>query len=143
MLPARWTASGGSSQDVPFSFDARGDGTGLLFATLGPGGEAFRGHYVLLQHATAGGLVTEVQDGWSAPEWTVWEKTPDGQWMAEATSDGDFAHFYTGRVVAYLPGDAGHAMRCRFVLEQPDEGFLAGGKGECQTSDGGRVDLEF
>ncbi len=143
MLPARWTAPDGRSEEVPFSFDAEGSSTGQLFTTLGRGGEHFRGSYVLLEQSTQGHLVTEVYEGWSTPEWTVWEKEPDGHWTAEATTFGDFASFYTGRVVAYLPGSEGHAMRCRFTLSRPGEGFLAGGRGECQTSDGGAVDLTF
>lgn len=143
MLPARWTAADGRSEEVPFSFDAEGDSSGLLFTTLGAGGEHFRGNYVLLQQSTQGHLVTEVYDGWSTPEWNVWEKEPDGHWTAEAASYGGFAHFYTGRVVAYLPGSLGHAMRCRFTLKQPSGGFLAGGTGECQTSDRSAVDLSF
>jgi len=63
--------------------------------------------------------------------------------MAEATTYGDFANFYTGGVVAYLPGSEGHAMRCRFTVNQPSGGFLDGGTGECQTSDGSTLDLNF
>ena len=143
MLPAHWTAADDRSEAVPFSFEAEGSSTGLLFTTLGAGGELFRGSYVLLQESTQGHLVTAVYDGWSTPEWSLWQKQPDGHWTAEATSYGDFAHFYTGKVVAYLPGSEGHAMRCRFTLNRPSGGFLEGGTGECQTSDGSRVDLEF
>ena len=143
LLPARWTPAAGPSVEVPFSFEAGGSSAGELFTTLGAGGERFRGRYLLLEESTAGHLVTQVYDGWSAPEWSVWEREPDGGWTAEATSYGDFARFYTGRVVAYLPGSAGHAMRCRFSLSRPGDGFLGGGTGECQTSDGGRVDLAF
>jgi len=146
MLPARWTPAGGSresSEEVPFTFDGEGTSTGLLSTTLGRGGEHFRGSYVLLQESTQGHVVTAVYDGWSTPEWDLWEKDPDGQWTAMATSFGDFADFYTGKVVAYLPGSKGHAMRCRFTLNQPEAGFVEGGTGECQTSDGGAVALEF
>jgi hypothetical protein len=143
MLPALWTPPDESSREVPFAFEGEGAGTGMLFTTLGRGGEHFRGRYVLLEDSTEGHLVTAVYDGWSAPEWNIWEKEPDGQWTAEATSYGDFADFYTGRVVAYLPGSEGHAMRCRFTLNEPQGGFLKGGKGECQTTRGSRLDLEF
>jgi len=142
-LPARWATAEGRSLDVPFTFEAESASAGVLFTTLGPGGESFRGSYVLLQDATAGHVVTAIYDGWSAPEWELWEKQPDGQWMAEATRFGDFANFYTGQVLAYLSGSRGDAMRCRFRLGNPDAGFLGGGAGECQASDGGRVDLDF
>ena len=143
MLPARWMPAEGPSQEVPFSFEGEGTSEGLLFTTLGKGGEHFRGRYVLLEQSTQGHLVTEVYDGWSTPEWNVWKKEPDGHWTATATTFGDFANFYTGKVVAYLPGNEGHAMRCRFTLTRPQGGFLAGGTGECQTSDGSTVALQF
>jgi hypothetical protein len=143
MLPARWTAPDGHSEEVPFSFEAQSANGGLLITTLGRGGEHFRGSYTLVQKSTQGHLVTEVYNGWSAPEWDVWKNDGDGHWTAEATSYGDFAHFYTGKVVAYMPGSKGHAMRCRFTLSEPSRGFLAGGSGECQTSDKSTVELRF
>jgi hypothetical protein len=143
MLPARWTAPDGSSQEVPFSFDAVSSETGGMFTTLGKGGEHFRGLYVRVEQSTQGHLVSEVYDGWSAPEWEVWQKDPDGHWTALATSYGEFAHFYTGKVVATLSGSENHSMRCRFTLANSQSDLLQGGKGECQVSDGGRIDLEF
>jgi hypothetical protein len=34
-------------------------------------------------------------------------------------------------------------MRCRFTVNRPSGGFLDGGTGECQTSDGSTLDLSF
>lgn len=45
--------------------------------------------------------------------------------------------------MATLNGGEKHAMRCRFTLKEPQAGLLRGGKGECQFSDGGRVELDF
>jgi len=73
----------------------------------------------------------------------MWEHGPDGGWIATGTSYGDFAHFYTGRVVATLTGSEQHSMRCQFTLKAPETGLLAGGAGECQISDRGRVQLQF
>lgn len=143
MLAARWIPLEGPSQEVPFSFEGEGTSTGFLFTTLGKGGEHFRGSYVLLQESTQGHLVTAIYDGWSTPEWNLWEKEPDGHWTAKATTYGEFADFYTGKVVAYLPGSRGDAMRCRITLNQPEGGFLTGGSGACQTTSGSRVDLDF
>jgi len=143
LLPARWTDAEGRSQEVPFSFEARNTTSGELFTTLGKGGEHFRGPYVLLQDSTKGHLVTEIYDGWSSPEWEDWEQEPDGDWIATAKSYGEFAHFYTGKVVASLTGSEGHVMRCRLSLPRPDLGLLGGGEGSCQTSDRSRIDLEF
>lgn len=143
MLPARWTAADGTSQEVPFSYESQSDTHGVMYATLGKGGEHFRGSYVRVEKSTKGHLVTAVYDGWSSPEWQVWEHDPDGEWTATATSYGDFAHFYSGKVVATLTGSEHHLMRCHFTLKAPEAGLLGGGEGECQISDRGRVHLQF
>jgi hypothetical protein len=143
MLPARWSAPDGRSEEVPFSFEVENAETGLLSTTLGKGGERFRGPYVRVERSTQGELVTEVYNGWSSPEWEVWHHDADGHWTATAKSFGDFADFFTGKVVATLSGSENHAMRCQFTLTNPPGGWLHGGTGECQVSDGARVDLDF
>jgi hypothetical protein len=143
MLPARWIDPASGSQPVPFSFEQESDTAGVMFTTLGNGGEHFRGRYVRVEKSTQGRFVTEIYDGWSAPEWEVWQHEPDGDWTETASSTGDFAHFYSGRVVASLRGSEGHSMRCRFSLDHPEGGLLAGGEGDCQISDGGQVSLDF
>ena len=143
MLRARWTAPDGRTLAVPASFEAESSERGMIFTTLGQGGEHFRGVYVRVEKSTKGHLVTEVYDGFSAPEWQVWNHDPDGDWTATATSYGDFAHFYTGRVLASLSGSEGHSMRCRFDLNVPLAGLSEGGTGECQVSDGGTLALSF
>jgi len=143
MLPARWSTDDGPSQEVPFSYEVESDDRGLLETTLGKGGEHFRGPYVRVEESTKGEWVTEVYNGWSSPEWEAWHHDADGEWTATAKSFGDFADFYTGKVVATLRGSENHAMRCRFTLTDPEAGWEEGGKGECQVSDGARVDLDF
>jgi hypothetical protein len=143
MLPARWTDAEGHSQEVPFSFEAETATQGEMITTLGRGGEHFRGPYVRLEASARGQLVTEIYDGFASPEWEDWKREPDGDWTAAAKSFGDFAEFYTGKVVATLKGSEGHSMRCRLSLSDPVGGLLRGGSGTCQVSDGGRVDLEF
>lgn len=143
MLPAYWTSPNGRRQAVPFSFDTINAETGKMFTTLEKGGEHFRGIYVRVEASTEGHLVTEVYNGWSSPEWEIWQHDPDGNWSATATSFGDFAHFYTGKVVATLEGSEENSMRCRFTLANPHTGLLRDGKGVCQISDGGRIELDF
>ncbi len=143
LLPARWFAPDGRDIEVPFSFEVENSKAGMLVTTLGKGGEHFRGRYVRVEQSTKGELVTEVYDGWSGPEWEVWRRDADGEWTASAKSFGDFADFYTGKVVATLSGSENHAMRCRFTLKDPQGGWLHGGTGECQISDGSRVELDF
>jgi uncharacterized protein len=143
MLPASWTPPDGPGQEVPFSFEAESATAGTMSTTLGPGGEHFHGTYVRLEKSTQGHLVTAVFNGWSSPEWEVWEHDSDGHWTATDVSYGEFARFYTGKVLATLRGSEGSAMRCQMILKAPQKGLLGGGSGSCQISDGGRIALDF
>jgi hypothetical protein len=145
MLPARWTPPRGESQAVPFSFESQGrdTGQGTMHTTLGAGGERFEGDYLRIQKSTKGELVTAMSISWSGPEWELWKHNADGSWTEEGVSVGEFARFYTGKLIATLQGDRGHSMRCQLSLKDAEGGLLAGGKGHCQVTDGGTIDLEF
>lgn len=143
MLPARWTRKDGHAEEVPFSFESQSESAGTMSTTLGRGGEHFRGDYVRVEKSTKGHLVTAVYDGWSSPEWEVWDHDAEGHWKAAGVSFGEFARFYTGKVLATLRGSEGNSMRCQLTLRQPQSGLLGGGSGACQVSDGGSLLLEF
>lgn len=145
VLPAYWTPPQGSRQPVPFSFESQGDDTaqGTMHTTLGQGGERFEGSYLRIQESTKGELVTAMSVAWSGPEWQLWKHDADGDWTQEGVSVGEFARFYDGKVTATLRGDRGHAMRCQFVLKDPEAGLLQGGTGRCQVTDGGALSLAF
>lgn len=143
MLPARWTPRDGKTVAVPFSYEARSEEAGTLFTTLGKGGRRFQGKYVRVEKSTKGHLITAIYDGWAGPEWEAWQHDADGRWTATGVSLGDFTHFYTDRVVAVLSSSDGGSMRCQITLQQPRVGFLGGGSGSCQITDGGRLTLEF
>lgn len=145
MLEATWTPKDGLGMTVPFSYESdRPDhNRGEMFTTLGRGGAHLHGPYTLVEQSTKGHLVTEVYNGFGAPEWATWDHDAQGHWTATNVSFGDFAHFYTGQVVASLRSQSGLAMRCRLQLNRPDRGLLEGGTGHCQLSDGGTVDLSF
>jgi hypothetical protein len=148
LLPARWTppqAGDAASQEVPFSFESFGgdEGQGRMETTLGDGGEHFAGDYLRIQQSTKGDLVTAMSVGWSGPEWQLWKPNGEGGWIQEGVSVGEFADFYTGKVVAKLRGDRGNAMRCHFTLKDPGAGLLEGGTGRCQVTDGGKLELAF
>jgi hypothetical protein len=143
MLPAQWKPPGGQAEPVPFSFEAATSSTGTMSTTLGRGGQQFHGSYVLVEKSTKGHLVTAIYDGFSSPEWEMWEHDPDGQWTQTGVSYGDFARFYTGKLVATLAGNQGASMRCQLAMKAPQRGLLAGGSGACQISDGGRLSLDF
>jgi hypothetical protein len=143
MLPAQWTPASGTSRPVPFSFEAESPSHGTMSTTLGAAGEQFHGPYVRVEKSSRGHLVTAVYDGWSSPEWQMWTAEPDGGWTETGVSVGEFAAFYTGKVVATLSGGRGHSMRCQLSLNDPEGGLLGGGSGRCQVSDGGSLSLEF
>lgn len=143
MMTAHWTSLEGQSLEVPFRFESMSNEHGVLFTTLGPGGEHFSGPYVLAESSTQGKLVTEVWNGMSSPEWAVWDQDAQGNWHAEATSFGAFAHFYSGKAVASMKGSLGDSMRCQLHLLEPAKGPLAGGTGECQTTLRDHIALSF
>ncbi|MDX1385626.1 MAG: hypothetical protein R3190_18380, partial [Thermoanaerobaculia bacterium] len=82
-------------------------------------------------------------DGWSSPEWETWTHDSEGHWTPTGVSFGEFARFYTGKVVATLSSRDGISMRCQITLREPQSGLLGGGSGACQISDGGKLSLEF
>jgi len=48
---------------------------------------------------------------------------------------------FPGKITAFLSGDKGNDMKCKFRLSDPVLGFKGGGFGLCQTSDGRVVDI--
>jgi hypothetical protein len=141
VLPALWIAPDGRRLEVPFSFVGSG-GSGEVFTRLGPGGEEFRGPWVAVGVADAPGLVERTYDAWASTEWEAWNSAPgSGEWHATGGSVEEFATFYGGKAVATLAGSAGHSVRCIFEPADSAEAGLAGGRGACQISDGGRIAL--
>ena len=58
----------------------------------------------------------------------------------------DFISFernYTGKIVAGLSSSEGHAIRCKFRVNDPQVGFISGGSGACQVSLGGHILVHF
>jgi hypothetical protein len=145
MMRARYTPPGGSPEAIPFTYESQDAdrSSGVMVATLGRGGAHLRGPYTRVEASTQGQLVTEVWDGFGAPEWNTWTHDAQGNWVATGAAFGEFAHFYTGKVVAYLKSPDGPKMRCQIELNEPAEGLLGGGSGSCQVSNGGRVELSW
>ena len=75
------------------------------------------------------------------PRWHPWE--PFGPPWVEEGDHTTFVRNYSGKVVATLFGDKDNTMRCRFQLTNPEAGLSSGGVGECQISNGGKIDVEF
>jgi len=141
MMSARWTPSGGVTQSVPISWESSSSSHGTMHATLGKGGEHFNGKYVRIELGQPKAVVTNIYTDWNSEIWNgyVWDPVVEGEVL-----DYDvFVNHYSGKVLATLFGDRGNSMRCRFTLQDPERGLLQGGVGECQVSDGGKLDVEF
>ncbi len=153
IISARWTAHQQQMAPVTLSWESESTSHGRMFTTLGAGGEHFRGGYVRVTAQTKVEVVQPIIGGWG-PVWTSfdWGRPVDPWWWgpdsaaSEAYGTAYYSGFvtrYTGSVVASLYGDRTHSMRCRFTLNEPQQGLVGGGVGECQTSDGGVIDANF
>ena len=152
IIAARWTAAGAETVPVTLSWESADDTHGHIFATLGPGGEHYRGQYVRVTQETHVNTIAPIVGAWG-PVWSgyAWGPSVDPWWWGPGAMPGvygaeyysGFVRAYTGKVVATLFGNHGHSMRCRFSLNDPIEGLVGGGVGRCQTSDGSQLDAQF
>jgi len=152
IIAARWTPPHQATVPVTLSWESSDDTHGHIFATLGAGGEHFHGQYVRVTQQTEVDAIAPIVGGWG-PIWSgyAWGPGVDPWYWGAPGVPGaygsayysGFVTAYTGKVVATLFGNHGHSMRCRFTLNEPYEGLIGGGVGECQTSDGAEIDAEF
>jgi len=152
IIAARWTPPDGDTAPVTLSWDSVDDTHGKMFATLGAGGEHYRGQYVRVTTQTHVNSIAPIVGAWG-PVWSgyAWGPGVDPWWWGPGAMPGaygsayysGFVTAYTGKVVATLFGNHGHSMRCRFTLNDAAEGLVGGGVGECQTSDGSQLDAQF
>lgn len=124
---------------------------GDLMVTF-PSGERFHGSFVRISDGLKITHGMSVFDAWSMAK--VWPTGVGlgyygvpGEWggWGEYTTP-DFASFerdYTGKIVGALSSDQGHAIRCKFRVNDPQVGFISGGSGACQVSLGGHILLRF
>lgn len=127
-------------ENVKFEFRSDVSGEGGKLSTKLAGGESFSGRYVQITSTTREHVIAPLFQRWP-PFWNDWGPfgTP---WFA----GNDYTTFrtnYSGKVVATLFGDRGDTMRCRFRLSDPPAGLSGGGAGECQPSNGGKIDVQF
>ncbi len=108
---------------------------GTMWSTL-PNGEFFDGKYLQITAAATADTIGPVAVGWG------WGWAPVDPWFAGVNAT-TFVQQYSGRVVATLFGDQGHVMRCRLNLSNPAGGITGGGIGECEVSNGERIDVQF
>lgn len=128
-------------EPVAFHYTERSPEGGQLTA-VSLDGEKYEGRFVQLTEEVERARVEPIMMGTpaggpaSAQGMQLWALP------ADATVD-DFIKLYTGRVVAWLQGDRGHAMRCSFTLANGDQGMKSGGSGQCHLDDGRVITATF
>ncbi len=120
-------------ESVAFLWRASPDVTnGTIRAILADGRE-FSGNFMQVSSTTQTEQLTPYWSSWGSP-WYGW----GGPGMAY--SDSGFVRHYSGRVIAQLQGPDGVHMRCFFTLARPEDGPQSGGQGNCEMSNGERID---
>ena len=131
------TASGVAEQRVsPVRFSWHSEGPSVTKGTKSatvPGRGYFQGKYLQIASRTDVIDATPYFQGAWYPGWGTW----DG-WGG--TYADDFVINYSGKVIAVLRSDRGESLRCRFRLAEPTSGPAGGGIGECEFSNGDKVD---
>jgi len=113
--------------------------SGKMSAVL-PDGERFAGKYQVVTPGLSRGSVE--------PEWTGDRSSggagpvDDNLWGA-AKDHPAFVRTYENAAIATLHGDRGTTMLCRFNLLAGGAGMGGGGTGECQTSAGAKIPVQF
>ena len=126
---------GGVRGEAPVRFSWHSQGASVTEGDISaavPGRGQFQGRYMQVTSETEESEVEpyfayDWYDGWD--EWDGWGPGGEG-----------FVTTYSGKVVAVLRSEQGERMRCRFDLAEPDRGPAGGGMGECQLSDGAKIE---
>lgn len=135
-IAGRVESPGMQPKPITMDFQSERFGAGGTMNTKLPDGEYFTGRYLQVTSDTSADSFGPGWGGWGpwGPGW--------GDWGGSA----DYATFvknYSGRVIATLFGDHSDTMRCRFQLANPPDGMAGGGIGECQVTNGDRIQAQF
>lgn len=157
ILAGQWVRPGKATVPITMGWESvsHSHEMGDIMVTL-PSGERYRGAFVRLVDGAKTAYTTSVYNAWSmANVWPIdvgvgYYGTPMGWggWDGNL-GNGAYSNFavfernYTGAVVAGLSSSDGHALRCKFRVADPQVGFISGGRGLCQVSIGGHIQLHF
>jgi hypothetical protein len=121
-----------STSNVSFAWRASPDATrGTITAAL-PDGRVFTGDFrQVTANATQDVPVQPWSDSWNGTGFD------SGVSMYSRSA---YVRRYSGHVIAELQGPNHQRMRCDFVLSRPENGPAAGGMGQCELSNGERID---
>jgi hypothetical protein len=122
------------AESIRFSWHSDGDSVtkGTMTTTV-PGKGRFTGKYMqITSQSDVAGAGPYFYDTWH-PGWDGWDGWGDPEGVDA------FVTNYSGKVISVLRSDAGESMRCRFRLAEPASGPAGGGTGECELSDGDKI----
>ena len=153
ILPGKWIRADHAMVRITMGWESKSAGheVGDLIVTL-PSGERYHGGFVRLVDGVKLEHRMSVYNAWSlANAWPMgvgmgYYGLPGswGGWGPEIYPDfASFERNYTGEVGGGLSSAEGHAIRCKFRVNDPQEGFLSGGSGACQVSLGGHILINF
>jgi len=110
---------------------------GTISGTL-PDGSRYSGRYFEVVRTADADIYAPAWEGWPR-YWSGWI-VPGYAGPVRDLDWAGFVNIYTGRVIANLKSaDPKQQMRCRFSIDRPREGLLGGGVGDCQLSNGERI----
>lgn len=135
-IAGRLEAPGAQPQPVTMNFQTQRFGAGGTMNVELPTGEYFTGRYLQ--------ITDDMTADTFGPGWMGWG--PWGPGWSDWGGGADYATFvqnYSGKVVATLFGDRKNTMRCRFQLANPPDGMAGGGVGECQVTNGDKIQAQF
>jgi hypothetical protein len=111
---------------------------GTLEGTL-PDGTHYAGRYFQVIQTAAADFYSPAWVGWQ-PFWPGWR----ARWYPGPMYPSDirgFVTIYTGKVIANLASDDEKVrLRCRFDLHDPRAGLVRGASGDCELSNGTRIE---
>ncbi|HEY8945420.1 MAG TPA: hypothetical protein VIM73_14215, partial [Polyangiaceae bacterium] len=121
----------------PIRFSWHSEGGSVTRGTLTtdvPGKGTFTGKYMqITSQSDAVGAGSYFDEDWH-PGWYGWDGWGDSDEV------DTFVTNYSGKVISVLRSGTGESMRCRFRLAEPASGPAGGGVGECELSDGDKID---
>ncbi len=153
ILAGRWLRSGQPPVRIVIGWESKSatHEVGDLMVTL-PSGERYHGAYVRVVDGVKLESRMSVYNAWNlANAWPMgvgmgYYGLPGdwGAWGPEITPNfASFERNYTGKVIGGLSSAEGHAIRCKFRVNDPQQGLVSGGTGACQVSLGGHFLMHF
>jgi hypothetical protein len=133
------TGGQASPGSVLFAWRASPDATrGTISAAL-PDGREFSGDFLQVTSTTVAQDLRPYYGGWYGGGYG-YGGYGYGGYGSGVYGSRAYIRRYTGHVIAQLASPSGERMRCDFQLARPENGPRSGGAGQCEISDGTRIE---